>query len=617
MFSLQPILAHELKVSAGARRFFWLRSAIAIVLATIAVCNDRTMLMFNKSYMTPNPEFQTADWYSDFFAVAVAISAAVAWTIAFLQTANVLGESIAKEREKGTLDAILMTNLSTLEILIAKLVGSLIAASQSLWMMAPWIAIALALKPLPVAATTLILAVSSSTLVVAGAIALLCSAKAEIVRKAQSWSALAIMGWIFSPFPFFMIRQSGVMNWNRLIEWFERIGEFVTRSSPFSLLFDLPSLITSRSLDALTSRFFLTLGLQAALFLVVLKLTIDALQPLRSRTAVDRRVDPAPEKRPEVGDDPIFWRERTMPARKSGLRAYGILIKQAIALAALIATTLLHLIKYLFKLSFIIIVFIFMGGLVFLFFRTAYSAGMEFWSNGFASTGPFQARQIFNFVARYVVCIFGFAILGTVIRPGMIVREEKNKQTWIPFLSTPLTGEEIISSKIKAVNPFLHGIVIVLSIAVVTATICGSVDPIAALWVIFDLWMAARAGVRIGIWQAIKSEPKPGSNPQAGSGAASLFIAAHILISVIITCSRNDINYMWNSYPTIATIAAAIALAAPISSEAIRRFVDRDLIENFDVWGDRPRRNSIKRSVDLSASVSIDSRRFDRERTPS
>jgi hypothetical protein len=589
MFSLRPILAHELKVSAAARRFFSVRSAIAIVLALIAVCNNRMMLSLNDTYSTRNSEFQTADWYSNFFAVAVAIAAAVAWTIAFLQTANVLGESIAKEREKGTLDSILMTNLSTLEILVSKLVGALIAASTPLWIMAPWIAVALALKPIPTAATTPILAVSFSTLVVAGSIALLCSAKAEIVRKAQAWSAFAIMGWIFSPFPFFIIRQSGITGWNRLIEWFELIGELLTRSSPLSFLFDLERSIASRSFDALTTGFFLILGLQSALFLVVIKLTIDALQPLRSRTDVDRPIDPAREKRPEVGDDPIFWRERTMPARKGGLRAYGLLLKQAIALAARIATTLLQLAKYLFKLSFIVIMFIIMGGLIFLFFRTAYSAGSEFWTNGFASTGSFQARQIFNFVVRYVVCIFGFALLGLVMRPGMIVREEKNKQTWIPFLSTPLTGEEIVSSKIKAANPFLYGVFTALCVAVVAASICGSVDPIAGLWVIVDLWLAARAGVRIGLRQAIKTEPRPGSNPQAGSGAVMLFIAAHVLLSVIITCSHKEIAYMWNSYPAIAAIVGPIAVAAPISSEAIKRLIDRDLIENFDVWCDRPR----------------------------
>ena len=79
-----------------------------------------------------------------------------------------------------------------------------------------------------------------------------------------------------------------------------------------------------------------------------------------------------------------------------------------------------------------------------------FAAFQELWRNGYGVNGPFEARTHFNLLIRAATGLLAFlpAMGASSLVTGRITTE-RDKKTWDAFLTTPLSGEEILRSKAR------------------------------------------------------------------------------------------------------------------------------------------------------------------------
>ena len=177
-----PIFRRELKTAARPRSLFVVRTIIGVALATIMILTGLGVL--GRGRMTGR--VYEPHELSTFGGVA--LIALITVEILFLMSValETVSPSIAEERAKDTLPLLLLTRLSHVEIVLTKLLGRLIPALRLVLVGFPLIAGCAWCAGLPALVVVEVIAVVTSTVIVAGGLSIMASARRDSVVTARA-----------------------------------------------------------------------------------------------------------------------------------------------------------------------------------------------------------------------------------------------------------------------------------------------------------------------------------------------------------------------------------------------------------------------------------------------
>jgi ABC-type Na+ efflux pump permease subunit len=570
-----PIFRREVRAASRVRILFGFRTftALTIALPVVAVA---WVLLYPPARAGVARTEAVRRYAACAFAIATGVEAAL---LAFL-AAHAVGASIAEEREKGTLPLLLLTRLTRLELVATKLAGRLMPALLLIFTGLPVILGGAWIADLPVPLLLEVLAAVASTAAVAGGLGILASSGSGRAAAAGGQAVARTMIWLGLPLAGLIPVRSGTLVGDILVE-LRQLAVWVAPSSPLSLLTD-PSWCSGPGSIAgpLRDRLATMMALQAALIALAMA---GAVAGLRLREPHPTSWDPHRGYRPPVGDDPIFWREYDLPRR--GSRRPTVIVLAHRLLIVIRALLLLAL-----QAVFLVAAMAIALGLVLGTGWFAYFAFREYWGIDPPPAWAAGPRDHFNGFIRTVSAFLGLAAMVGAITVIDRIMIERHKKTWESLLTTPLTGREILTSKIRAITRSLWLAARWLVPLWLLGIVCGAVHPLGAA--LGAAGLAAGTGLNLAL--GIRIALRPGATTQSVASSTVLWTPALVaigLVTVVVPlCSPRELDGLRSHDARLPWLLAAGLVAASLAMAALAWFLIRHCFERFDEWAGRPHR---------------------------
>jgi ABC-type Na+ efflux pump permease subunit len=412
--------------------------------------------------------------------------------------------SIAKERDRRTLEFLLAAPMTNAEIVLGKVASCVAMACATLAAGFPVMLLLHMLGGIDLPLLALSYAGFVSSILFLSALAIWISAEARDFRLASVVYLLSAMAWVVGPFCVWVyVPRFGL----RMPEWLAAANGWLISSSPIIVAFRLAMGLNSWvQLRHIVGRMIALQLLGAGL------LTIGAVARLRSahrgivsgEKGVRIRQGARPvwrfRRRPPVGDDPILWREMHTTRRSGLIKAVGVLVNLGVLAALAYAT-----------------------------YHFARPAVAEVWRHGYGSGVTSNVRPEFNLFVRMLVPLGGvsqpldlartefnlflryvtgwIALLLTFTIAGSATETialERRKETWDSLLTTPLRARAILRSALLATVWRVRQLIAIQGVLWTMGLLVGAIHPVgyflanlnlAALVWLFTAW-GVRASVR-------------------------------------------------------------------------------------------------------------------------
>lgn len=214
------------------------------------------------------------------------------------------------------------------------------------------------------------------------------------------------------------------------------------------------------------------------------------------------------------------------------------------------------------------------------------NAFQEQWQAGQAE--PFVARTRFNLLIRVatgllvlIPSVTQFSIVGAQITA------DRDKRAWEIFLTTPLTGEEILRSKARAA---MHGLWMVawpVPLLLALGLVCGVLMPAGVVMAAIDVLLLAWAAVATGLLLTIRPG-KAGLVTHLSALGTGICLALHGTLLAAMLASPWE--YAWFAALDFRLRAAAVlaGLAIPTLTATMAWWATRKSIDRFEEWVGRP-----------------------------
>lgn len=572
-----PIIRRELRAAATRRGQFRERAIVAFLLAA-AIALPIIVIVWGELGMdTPGGQLRLTGQ-----CCLIALASIEIIILSFTVPAQV-ASVIAEEWERDTFPILLISRLRRIELVLAKLIGRMLPALAQASISLPLILAAAWTADLPTEVTLLIVVILLSTVIVTGALSILASARSHQVGAARAKAGLFVASWLFF-FPIATVIPLRIPSpWLEFAEWAKALCGLLAPSSPLSLVTN-SSWYSAATTTPLPYRLLVMVGMQAA---VVVAAVIGAAGSIRARDPYPYTNDPYRGYRPPVGDDPILWRESDLPARRGAGSRIVIWGRYLNALLLMLAVVLVRLLV-------MAIMFAIPIGLAATTVWLGYHAALEIWQHGYFSRVPFAARTSFNIFARAATGYLGFTLLvGTTASGEARITLERSKGTWNTLLTTPLSGEEIVRSKMLVAAGLLRGLAWLVVPIWVVGGLLGAIHPVGVLLAAIDAPLAFWAGVAVGTRMGLKLPDgvKPGASSQTGFVALGL-TSLHGLVLVTALASLEDVR-TFVAWPLwVQAMIVLPLLAIPAATGWLAYSVTREMFQKFDEWVDRPQRGT-------------------------
>jgi hypothetical protein len=390
------------------------------------------------------------------FGMVLAVQAGLAF-----QLLSTLGPSIAGERDRKSLDALLAARLSSAQIILGNLGAGVLRYLNSLVATLPVAVLVVTLGGIDPGLVFLTYSGIASVMFSLAAFSVAISAGSRTAARAGNVIVSVYLSWLMFPWLFLILKP---LLWPSGPRWLVDGALYLLDGSPMGLLLNLGGLIPRPGgLPAAVSRL---VGWQLAAGLALTAWAIARLRPasravydlegrissLRALRAALRR----PYPRPPCGDDPVLWNELyTLRGPSRMARLVGRLIGLASYVILAVGTSWFALPAFS-ELR-----------------ERGYVASAE--ATSMPEFNPFirvivskmiikaplppqagQARLEFNIVLRQtssmILVVYGIGIFAAVAKS---VTTERRRDTWLGLIATPLTGREILGSKM--LGAILHG----------------------------------------------------------------------------------------------------------------------------------------------------------------
>ncbi len=536
---ITPIFNRELLTATRKNGLWWNRAFSAGVLLTIALATFGARYYWDRGNVSDH-DMMTRVAFQAFLWMLLAQGFMI-----FGVCAGRAALSIAKEKDRRTLDFLLATRLSNAEIVLGKLLACMTFLVAEL---AAGLPIMLLLNPLGAIDLRLILLAYAGLLTTGFftiALAIWVSASAASAGAAARASVLLWMAWLMGPFFVSMVfTRIGI----RLPGFLLTANAWVLTSSPLSLMFKIGGGVTPSSglLDAVAWMS----GLQVAGGAVLVVWTIAYLRSAYrrnvsgdSQSLAARLTRPGWRWRPKppVGDDPILWREMNL--------ARGGFVGNMIGL--LIGLGFLGILGY-----------------VTCFFTRP--ALIEVWQHGYFSGITSAERPEWNLMIRFFMSDYGvsppadiarielnlylrhitttliFAVtFGAVGIANEAIVGERARETWDSLIATPLTARDILRSKMLAALWRMRGLLGVMLGLWTIGLIAGAIHPLGFLVSVLLVAALIRFVLAFGLYISVGAKDMVATTGPTmglvflltGSGALPFLLPARMASVVLGACS--------------------------------------------------------------------------------
>jgi hypothetical protein len=478
-----------------------------------------------------------------------------------------------------------LTRLTRVELVATKLTGQMMPSLLLLLTGLPIIVTSAGCAGLPATFALEALGISATSVAVGASLAILASARRDRSGAARGeaigWTVMWLGG---LPIITLMPVSSGTL-WGDLLVEIRRICSWIAPSSPLSLLTDTSWMTGSSSLS---QRLLMMLALQIVVIIFAL---VGAVIGLRLREPRPTEWDPHRGYRPPVSDDPIFWREYILPWRGSRQPLVVILARQILILVRMILWISLRLLFLTAAVAVPIGSVIGAGWF-------GYYAFVELWNQGSFTAGKYEARYGLNLFIRGATAFL--ALVPLLALPGAVswrMTIERDKKTWEPLLTTPLTGAEILSSKLRVSAVTLLSTARWLIPLWLLGMGCGALHPLGVLVTAVEMPLVAWLGLALGIWLGLR----PGSTTQATSSAAALWSLGVMLLGGLVTivplCSHREMAEIHSWETSVHWLVGVSLVTTALSMAAFAWYLMRRCFQHFDEWVGRPCRALTGRSL--------------------
>jgi ABC-type transport system involved in multi-copper enzyme maturation permease subunit len=455
------------------------------------------------------------DWHGwDRTSVAGAAEFAVwvfAWTVGLVTLLTIalvpdyVAPAIAAERDRATLDALLATRLSALEIVLGAIGAALLRLLGGLAALAPVLVAMVFLAGVDPRLVLLAVAALGSTGLALASLGAAVSACARTAASARSYAVGLGMMWMLMPQALLLILP-GI--WPAAARLLRPLALPMLDSGPIGLVMSLSGVIPRGPLALAVAR-MIALQLAAAAALVVwaavrLRPASRALPDLEARATSRRFLRARWQPRPACGDDPVLW--HAMHPGRCASRA------------ALVVDRLVHA--------------LWIGAIVGEIAWFALPAFAELLERGYgpaparttvpemnpilrllacllaglpAGPEPGQARGELNFVLRVTTGVLdAFYVLMVAGAAAESVARERERNTWLGLLATPLGGREIVRGKLLGSLWGTRGLATLMLAFWIVGLLAGAVHPIGFLAALAGMGVSAgflaAAGVCASLW---------------------------------------------------------------------------------------------------------------------
>lgn len=422
-----PILHIELLTVGRRRRYFLARVVYALIL--LVVMGFCYLAVFDRGYKLPTLNDQ-AEFARAFFSAFSWIQLVVVLGL----TPAMIAGTISVEHERKTIDYLLTTQLSDTEIALGKFAARLWSVLMQLAVGLPILAIGLMLGGVSPEQMVASFGISFVTLVFTATLSLAISARAGKSREAITRAYLVIIAWLVVP-PILslicnmLIRASWpIISWAAEyaqipLQWLLEVHPFVQLTV---VLADHPMLSAAVGLSGLSgfAEFAATYLSASAVLAVTAVLGVRRFY-LKSagrsegtkKTWRDKARKAFDMRRRPVGEQAMLWKEITSLRSAINLGWVGT-----------IASALLYGVA---------LFFIGMGV-----YWTLENDYWRRWNQG----SPAEWTSMVE-----VPMIFGLMVLLITSNAAGSITGEKERDTWITLMSTPVEGSEIVRAKLLAV----------------------------------------------------------------------------------------------------------------------------------------------------------------------
>ena len=479
--ALGPVFAREQVVAARGHRFYALRSAYGLGLLAVIVVTGRA----TESRL----DFGTISGARIAATLFKNLLVAQGLATVFLTPALVAG-AIAQEYQRRTLHELLASDLTSAEVVLGKLAARLSSVAV---LVATGLPLLVAMGLLGGVEPSLVLGALAATLSTAlflGSLSILASTQTRSVRGAMNFTFTLALAWLILPAAIDVLLPRGGETGRAVHTWVGPVNAWVAVTSPLSLWIDAMR-GAIRGASGLLARVGWMIALQTIYGVFLSALAVGCLRPSfrarlggrrrrRSESAGDtqtaRGSRPAREthRRPPCGNDPMTWKE-LMPRTSVFARP-----------------------------SVVAVVLILGGLLVGLTTALAVPAFRELLREGYGIAPAGSARVLFQSYLRIIGTGIALVyLLGVASDAAAGLTSERENETWISLITTPLTGTEIIRAKMLGAIWEIRHTAIILAALWLVGVLVGSVHPVGLLAALFELaaftWFTAALGTWISL----------------------------------------------------------------------------------------------------------------------
>ena len=532
---------------------------------------------------------------------------------AFLAPGLVPVPVLASERDRKSLDSLLATPLSATEIVLGTMGAGLLRYANGMAALAPVLTLMVFLGGIDPRLVLLAVAGLASTAFVWAALSAFVSAGARTASRAMSSIGVLAMTWMGLPILIvcFLPRV-----WPAAGPWVIPVALRVLDSSPLGVGMNLVGAFPRGPLVGAVLRM---IALQLALAMVFVLCAIARLRPasravydVEGRNAWLRGIRAArrqPLPRPACGDDPVLWNEM-YPYGASSRTARIVRRLESLVVVGLVAWGTSWFAVPAFS------------ELV----ERGYGAFPEAFTipepNSFtrvivgkmiipSSVGPApgQARLEFNIALRVIAALLSFSyVIRILVAGGESIERERQRDTWLGLLATPLSGWEILRAKMLGAVWRVRGTAFLLAGLWAIGLLAGAVHPLGFLAAL--AWLAVTGGLcgSVGVSMQLGRPGREGlgfllSMPVRLLGGAAFWLLVLMAPAVIVWASLfsyEDVHAaihagrfpQFSPTPLYALVGSRTVLAAWLigtTAQALAAFLlTRSAVRGFDVSIGRP-----------------------------
>ena len=550
---LAPVFFWEATSVVRRRRYHVVRAAYAAILLLV-LCSAFVEVFWRRSSLAPAASLSP---YADFATLFFVRLGFVQLIAVLVLTPAYSATTIAVEKQRRTLEHLLLTDTNCFTIVIGKWCARSLNALMLILAGIPVASVAMLLGGVGFAELLAVTTITAMSLLATTALSVFVSANTKHVRDAILGSYTLLVLLLLSPLLVNGLGGAGL----RLVDRFairlplrpavesslRAVEDLLSSAEPFHVY---QTVITRGGWADETT---LAMGIQAAVTILCLGLAVCRLRPaylagLATAGRRQARRGPVTRRRrtvPPVFERPMVWKEWYFDLQRSA-SPRAMLMVGVLLWATLFLPFLLHF----------------------------------YWYLRFGDFGPLDAVSLNRILRMGGTGFIGITLIMVAVRSASAIGIERDRDCWPSLLYSPLTAEEIIFGKIVGAMKPIFWLLLFFLPGWLLAILCGALSPLAPPVLATAMLVYAFSIAALGVWQSLRCATV--------TRAMSLALAVALLACVAIELFGGLLLAPILFFCSERTAELLSALAFPGTLLILAAFRAEELAGNSMLYGHAP-----------------------------